>query len=518
MLLSIIGVIAVQAYWIKTSWNNKDEAFSLAVNQVLESVSIDVQNRELNDYILAYERLIDSVGKPDDSNFTDVFLFLPEENTTNLSTFFAYGILQEDYNIDGSTLDPRFGELANLSDYKNVNTTAIISKDVFNRENNIITSVSKLKSVERRNPFEVAKYRSIFMQYMANLPIHKRVSTQEILFLLNKGLNDKNIKTPFEFGVYNNKLATRVKLNSYSEEDKGPRYATPILVDDTGKSPYELVVFFPKKENFVLSSLIGVAGLSIILTLFIVLVSFSALYQIIQQKKIAVMKTDFINNMSHEFKTPIATIGLAIDSILNIKTINKPKKIKEYTKMIKEENHRMLKQVEDVLRISQLERGTLQVEKKEININDVIRNAISHVSLIIKSRNGEIVTDLNLGLSAVNGNSNHLTNMLINILDNAIKYSTNSPSIIIKSFVENKKIVITIEDKGIGMDLNSQKLIFQKFYRVQTGNIHNIKGHGLGLTYVKKIIQIHGGQINLKSKKGVGTTFQISIPLIVKNK
>ena len=518
MLLSIIGVIAVQAYWIKTSWNNKDEAFSLAVNQVLESVSIDVQNRELNDYILAYERLIDSVGKPDDSNFTDVFLFLPEENTTNLSTFFAYGILQEDYNIDGSTLDPRFGELANLSDYKNVNTTAIISKDVFNRENNIITSVSKLKSVERRNPFEVAKYRSIFMQYMANLPIHKRVSTQEILFLLNKGLNDKNIKTPFEFGVYNNKLATRVKLNSYSEEDKGPRYATPILVDDTGKSPYELVVFFPKKENFVLSSLIGVAGLSIILTLFIVLVSFSALYQIIQQKKIAVMKTDFINNMSHEFKTPIATIGLAIDSILNIKTINKPKKIKEYTKMIKEENHRMLKQVEDVLRISQLERGTLQVEKKEININDVIRNAISHVSLIIKSRNGEIVTDLNLGLSAVNGNSNHLTNMLINILDNAIKYSTNSPSIIIKSFVENKKIVITLEDKGIGMDLNSQKLIFQKFYRVQTGNIHDVKGHGLGLTYVKKIIQIHGGQINLKSKKGVGTTFQISIPLIVKNK
>lgn len=514
MLLSIIGVIAVQAYWIKTSWNNKEEAFSLAVNQVLESVSLEVQNRELNDYILAYERLIDSVGKPDDSNFTDVFLFLPEENTTSLSTFFAYGILQEDYNIDGSSLDPRFAQLANLSDYKNVNTTAIISNDVFGRENNMITSVSKLKSVERRNPFEVAKYRSIFMQYMANLPIHKRVSTQEILLLLNKGLNDKNIKTPFEFGVYNNKLATRVKLNSYSEEDKGPRYATPILVDDIGKSPYELVVFFPKKENFVLSSLIGVAGLSIILTLFIVLVSFSALYQIIQQKKIAVMKTDFINNMSHEFKTPIATIGLAIDSILNVKTINKPKKIQEYTKMIKEENNRMLKQVEDVLRISQLERGTLQIEKKEININEVIRNAISHVSLIIKSRNGKIDINLNSDLNIIYGNINHLTNVFVNILDNAIKYSTNSPLIKINSFIDKKIIMITIKDNGIGMDLNSQKLIFQKFYRVQTGNIHDIKGHGLGLTYVKKIIQVHGGQINLKSKKGIGTTFEISIPLI----
>jgi two-component system phosphate regulon sensor histidine kinase PhoR len=513
MLLSIVGVIAVQAYWIKTSWSNKDEAFSLAVNQVLESVSTEVQNRELNDYISAYERLIDSVGKPNDSNFTDVFLFLPEENTTNLSTFFAYGILQEDYDIDGSFLDPRFGNLANISDFKSVNTTAIISNDVFNRENNMITSVSKLKSVERRNPFEVAKYRSIFMQYMANLPIHKRVSVQEILLLLNKGLSDKNIKTPFEFGVYNNKLATRVKLKSYSEEDKGPRYATPILVDDRGESPYELVVFFPKKENFVLSSLIGVAGLSIILTLFIVLVSFSALYQIIQQKKIAVMKTDFINNMSHEFKTPIATIGLAIDSILNIKTINNPQKIKEYSKMMKEENQRMLKQVEDVLRISQLERGTLQIDKNKVKLNDIIKNAISHVSLIIKSRNGEIVNNLTSESTLINGNYNHLTNVFINILDNAIKYSIGSPLIKIESFINNKKMVVVIKDKGIGMDLNSQKLIFQKFYRVQTGNIHDIKGHGLGLTYVKKIIQIHAGQINLKSRKGFGTSFEIRIPL-----
>ena len=513
MLLSIVGVIAVQAYWIKTSYNNKEEAFSLAVNQVLESVSIEVQNRELDDYIMAYERLIDSVGKPNDSNFTDVFLFLPEENTTNLSTFFAYGILQENYKINGLDIDPRFEGLNTLSDYKNVNTTAIISNDVFNRENTMVSSVSKLKSVERRNPFEVAKYRSIFMQYMANLPIHKRVSTQEILFLLNKGLDDKNIKTPFEFGVYNNKLATRVKLNSYTEKNIGPRYATPILVDDTGRSAYELVVFFPKKENFVLSSLIGVAGLSIILTVFIVLVSFSALYQIIQQKKVAVMKTDFINNMSHEFKTPIATIGLAIDSILNPKSINQPKKIREYTKMIKEENHRMLKQVEDVLRISQLERGTLQIEKKVIKINDIINDAISHVSLIIKSRKGNVEINLSNEDHAIFGNSNHLTNVFVNILDNAIKYSTKSPHIKIRSLADKNKIFISIEDNGIGMDINTQKLVFQKFYRAQTGNIHDIKGHGLGLTYVKKIIQVHEGQINLKSKKGVGTKLEISIPL-----
>ena len=514
MLLSIIGVIAVQAYWIKTSWNNKEEAFSLAVNQVLESVSFEVQNRELNDYILAYERLIDSVGKPNDSNFTDVFLFLPEENTTSLSTFFAYGILQEDYNIEGLGLDPRFTELSSLSDYKSVNTTAIVSNDVFNRENNMITSVSKLKKVERRNPFEVAKYRSIFMQYMANLPIHKRVSVQEILLLLSKGFNDKNIKIPFEFGVYNDKLATKIKLNMFSEENNGPRYVTPILVDDVGKSPYQLVVFFPKKENFVLSSLIGVAGLSLILTLFIVIVSSTALYQIIQQKKIAVMKNDFINNMSHEFKTPIATIGLAIDSILNSKTINKPKKIREYTKMIKEENHRMFKQVEDVLRISQLERGTIQMNKESVNINEIINNAVKRVSLLIKHRNGNIDVNLDSNKTIVSGNINHLTNVFVNILDNAIKYSVNSPIIKIDSFNKKKKIILTFSDNGVGMDLNSQKLIFQKFYRVQTGDVHDVKGHGLGLTYVKKIIQIHRGKVSLKSKKDFGTTFKIILPLI----
>ena len=513
MILSIIGILGAQAYWIKTSWNNKEEAFSLAINQVLESVANEVQNRELNDYILAYERLIDSVGKPDDSNITDVFLFLPEENTTSLSTFFAYGILQEDYNIDGSNLDPRFSNLTNISDYKSINTTAIISNDVFNRENNMITSVSKLKSVEKRNPFEVAKYRSIFMQYMANLPIHKRVTTEEISFLLEKSLSSKSISTPFEFGVYNNNLATRIRKNNYSEKQIGPSYSIPILVDDTGNSPYELVVFFPKKENFVLSSLIGVTGLSIILTIFIVLVSFSALYQIIQQKKVAVMKTDFINNMSHEFKTPIATIGLAVDAIANKKTIKEPLKIKEYTKMIKEENQRMLKQVEDVLRISQLERGTLKIEKKVIKLNDVIKLAINHVSLIVKSRKGNINLNLNAVPDVIKGNVNHLTNVFINILDNAVKYSVDPPEITVNTFIANNKIFTTIEDKGVGMDLKSQKLIFQKFYRAQTGNIHDIKGHGLGLTYVKKIIQNHNGQINLKSKKGIGTKFEISIPI-----
>ena len=183
--------------------------------------------------------------------------------------------------------------------------------------------------------------------------------------------------------------------------------------------------------------------------------------------------------------------------------------------MIKEENHRMLKQVEDVLRISQLEKRTLQIEKKVIKLHDVVRLAINHVFLLVESRNGKININLSANSDAIFGNNTHLTNVFVNILDNAIKYSTNSPMININSLIKNNKISIFIEDKGMGMDLKSQKLIFQKFYRVQSGNIHDIKGHGLGLTYVKKIIQIHGGQISLKSKKGDGTTFETSFPLFL---
>tara|TARA_B100001057_G_C22860045_1_gene954131 strand:- start:2208 stop:3815 length:1608 start_codon:yes stop_codon:yes gene_type:complete len=518
ILLSIIGVVITQVYWIKTSWENNEEAFSLAVNQILQSVSTDIQNRELNDYIYAYERLIDSVGKPDDSNFTDVFLFLPERNSTNLSTFFAYGILQEDYDLNGISVDPRFNDLRDISDYKSVKTTAILSEDVFNRENNLVKSISKIKTVERKNPFEVAKYRSIFTQYMSSLPIHKRLTVQEVSFLLKKALNEKKINTGFEFGIYNNNLSTKITSNNYSEIEIGPKYSTPIFVDEYGNGNYTLSVFFPDKENFVFSSVIGVAGLSISFSLFIVIVSFTALYQIIKQKKIAVMKTDFINNMSHEFKTPIATIGLALDAISNIKNINNPKSINKYVKMIREENHRMLKQVDGVLRISQLDKGTLPMDKQRINIYDIILASVSHVQLIVSSRNGKIKLDIDDDKPIfINGNKNHLTNLFINILDNSIKYSVLPPEIYINSKVNKNIIFISVTDNGIGMDERSQKLIFQKFYRVQSGNIHDIKGHGLGLTYVKKITDLHLGSLTLNSKKGSGTTFTVGLPLINDN-
>ena len=509
MSFSLIGIILMQGYWIYSSWQNKEEEFSLAVKRTLREVVDEIQSRELNDYVFTYQMLIDSIGTPDESNFTDVFLFLDEDQSSNLSTFFAYGILEEDYNINlPDNLSNRYDD--DIKDYKAVKTT-IVNKNIFDRrENRLNASISKLKSVEDIDLFKFEKYKSAFQEYASSLPIHKRTTSREIQILLNNGFNDRNIITPYEFGIYSNGLSTKVKSNNYMEVQSGPKYSIPFLNDESSSVSYNLIVSFPDKQQYVLSSIIGVATLSFMLTLIVVVIATSALYQIIQQKKLSEIKNDFINNISHEFKTPIATINLALDAISS-STKNLNDKSISYLGMIREENSRMLSQVENILRISQLEKSSNPFDMEEIDIHEVIEDAIEHVKLIVESKKGSIDLSLKAVDSNISGNSNHLENIIINILDNAVKYSKENPKIVVSSTNINKDIRLCFEDNGIGMDKNTQKLIFEKFYREQNGDIHNIKGHGLGLSYVKKIIDFHNGKILLESIKGTGTKFYITL-------
>ncbi len=513
MIASLLAIILVQVYWTYSAWKNKEEEFSLSVSQSLRTVSAQVQDAEIADYIYAFEKLIDSVGVPNESNYTDIFLFMDENVSSNLTSFYAYGILEEDYNVDLSGIDLNIENEEGIKDLKQVKTTTILTNDqIFNRENKFASSINKLKSVERINIFDQVKYRSAFLDYSSTIPIHRRVSSVELKALLDTELGAKNINTRFEFGIYNNGLATKIKSNNYLELQTGPKYQTPIFINDEGNSPYMLVVSFPEKDKYVFSSIISVAGLSILLTLFVLVVSTTAIYQIVRQKKISEIKSDFINNMSHEFKTPIATIGLALDAIKNPKTLGKNAKVKDYIKVIKEENNRMLSQVEDILLMSQLDKGLLPIKMNNVNINEVIRNSIHHVNLILKSKKGEIDVEYNADQSHLIANFDHLTNVLVNILDNALKYSVNVPKIKIRTYNSPGFLKLTIEDNGIGMDSPTKRMVFDKFYRKETGNIHDIKGHGLGLSYVKKIIEIHKGEIELKSKIKEGTKFVIKLP------
>ena len=512
MIISILGIIILQGYWIFSAWNDKEEEFSLAVQQSLMRVAEEIQERELTDYIKAYERLIDSLETPDDASFANVFLFLDEDKTNNLISYYAYGILEEVYKIT-PYVDPKIRDtITTLSDVKKVRNTTIINKnDVFNRENNIASSVEKIKTIERMN-IANQRIRSTFKDYTANTPIHKRLNIQELDYVLKREFDAKMIVTPYEFGIYDNGLATKIMSNNYIETLEGYRYAIPIFQDEKNLRKYELIVSFPEKDQYVFSSILSVGGLTLLLTLFIVLVSSSALYQIIQQKKISEIKTDFINNMSHEFKTPIATINLALDAISNPKVFEAPDKVPKYVKMIREENSRMLSQVENVLRISQLERSNRPIQKTIIDAHEILNEAIGLIKLILKDKSAKLKTNLKAENFTVIGNKNHLINIIINLLDNAVKYCVKDPKVDIETYNTEGNFIIKIIDNGIGMTPSVQKKVFDKFYRAESGNIHNVKGHGLGLAYVKKIIDLHKGKINLESKSGFGTTFTIVIP------
>ncbi len=254
--------------------------------------------------------------------------------------------------------------------------------------------------------------------------------------------------------------------------------------------------------------------LSLVFTLIIIIGYMSAVYQLIRQRKISQMKSDFINNMTHEFKTPIATISLALDAIKNPKIFNNKEKVHTYISMIKEENKRMNAQVENVLRISKLQKKQLIISKDRFQLHDLILDAITHVELIVQSRDGYIKTNFKAFKCSIIANESYFTNVIVNILDNAVKYSEGPPRIDVTTENIGNNILMSIKDQGIGIGKSALGRIFEEFYREHTGDVHNVKGHGLGLSNVKRIVENHQGVITVESEKWKGSTFTIKLPLI----
>ena len=370
--------------------------------------------------------------------------------------------------------------------------------------------------VEKNGELDILKAAQydIFRKDIAlTMSIQERVSKEKLQELLQSEMQEYGVKTPVEFGVYSNGLATKVRSDKF-RYDKYTTYSTTIFPDNEGKSKYQLLVTFPQKKKFLFSELVGITVLSIVFTLIIIIAYSSALNQLIKQRQISEIKTDFINNMTHEFKTPIATINLALDAIKSPKVSTSPETMTRYLQMIRDENKRMHAQVENVLRISKLEKRELEISKEPADLHDILEDAIEHVNLIMEDRGGEINTHLQAKRTTVLLNDVHFTNVLVNILDNAIKYSPEPPKIDV--YTENVKdfVILKVKDQGAGMSKVAQKRIFEKFYREHTGDLHNVKGHGLGLAYVKKIVDDHNGQIFVESEKGKGSTFIIKLPLI----
>ncbi|GHC54548.1 sensor histidine kinase [Ulvibacter litoralis] len=507
MTLSLLGIIFVQGYWISNSYSTRDEQFSMNVQQILTATAKEIQLREVNYYYDIYDGYIDSIGTPENVTVSELLYKIDSEK--NEETYiYSDGILEEDYKLSSSFLDTEFDSIQ-FKKLTNRKSTTKISAGI----DGVNKTETTIKSISRLRDFERSRFEQAFSNISAKTPIHKRVTGDEIEEIINRELKARGFSSKFEYAVYSHNLATKVRSKKFYLEPEST-YSVPLFVNEDLNTTYELYVNFSEKEKVVLSSIIGMALLSLTFTAVIVLAYASALSQIFKQRQISQIKTDFINNMTHEFKTPIATINLALDALKNPKVKDNQEFLTRYLGMIREENRRMHAQVENVLRISKLEKNEIDLPKERIKLHDIIEDAITHVSLIVEDRGGYINTHLDANKSSVLGNELHLTNVVVNILDNAIKYTEGPPKIDV--YTENVKnsVILRITDQGMGMGAAAQKRIFEKFYREHTGDIHNVKGHGLGLAYVKRILDDHDAQIFVESEKDKGSTFIINLHLI----
>ncbi len=347
-------------------------------------------------------------------------------------------------------------------------------------------------------------------------PIVQRVAPKYIDSLLARELKGKNIQLKYVFGIGSNqKKSAYVYASSpilKNPDIQSAAFFTPLFPNDLKNSNQLLQVYFPGQQEFIWQTM-GFSFMGSALLLMIMIGCFYiAVSTILKQKKLAEVKNDFINNMTHEFKTPISTISLATQLIQEESVIAKNETILRYLGIIKEENIRLGNQVERVLQTAQMEKEEIILKKQDIDIHTLIQHVAENINPIVHTNQGTLLVNLDANPSVLSIDEVHISNVIHNLLDNAIKYSPNQLHVEIQTESNANQYTIKIKDQGIGMDKSVLETVFEPFYRVPTGNIHNVKGFGLGLSYVKKIVEAHGGKVKVESTLGAGSTFIITLP------
>ena len=509
MSLSLIGIIFLQAYFINNSLETKEGQFSFNVKKALNYTTTQLADNEYKKYVKALNKIISEGRDPDTTAIRNITVY-KQDNTTNQIIVYNTGILEENFKVP-SLIDLNIDSL-DLSNFKGKTTTKIYDNNFFAGDM-VNSNEQSFEKVLNMDKLQKATFETQYKSEIKNTPIHQRVTSLDIQNLLSKKLKEDNIDIDFEFAIFHDNIGTKIQSKNF-DQSLIPLLGVPIFLDDNDESDFMLFINFPERKKFIISSVIVVTLLAMLFTLIIIIAYTSALYQLIKQRKISQMKSAFINNMTHEFKTPIATINLALDAIRNPKIISDKEKVLRYLQIIKEENKRMNAQVENVLRISQLQKKQLNISKDRYKLHDLIEDAITHVELIVEDRKGYIKTHFNADKSSVLANQTYFTNVIVNVLDNAVKYSNEAPQIDVYTENVGNNILLSIKDHGKGMNKAVQKRIFEEFYREYTGNVHNVKGHGLGLSNVKRIVDNHQGMVSVESVKGQGSTFIIKLPLI----
>jgi two-component system, OmpR family, phosphate regulon sensor histidine kinase PhoR len=369
--------------------------------------------------------------------------------------------------------------------------------------------------LERRLRENVQFFQRVFFR---NLPIEDRLDAEFLEKTLREELRVQGINLDFKFAVktfWRGEESIIAGSPDFKTTKRVKEYRFPLFPNDyvTRKANY-LVVYFPKRTGYLLN-LTGIMVIPIvILTSLLIAIFAYTIFIIFRQKKLSQIKNDFINNMTHELKTPISTISLASQMLQDASIATTPRTIEHISNVINQESKRLSFQVEKVLQMAIFNEGRLKLRFRELEINELVRGVISNFELRVKNSNGELHSDLQAINDVIKGDEVHITNVVFNLLDNAVKYSNEIPDITVTTESRKESVILSIADRGIGIAKEHHTQIFERFYRVPTGNVHNVKGFGLGLSYVKKIVDAHNGKIIVESVPNKGTKFNIYFPVV----
>ncbi len=561
MGISILGIIIVQLVWMNNAISVKNELFDRSVNEAMNNTvrrledlhNFDVVNRMVFDDTLLWRNEFDEdvdihfFPHPAGADIRDTLRRAPrpvhiireigpkgknarveikvDTNIKNRSGSYSYRI-NSDFNSDDETLILE-GKSIQANDLFVVKSDTLISDLDSLYGIGIIKIDSVITTLDTFNIFQPdfsrrARVKAGRLKQMANqvaTEIYewdvRRIDEKLIHKVLEEELANRNIPIEFKYAVLKDSTLLDNRFNKTdSLKIIRSEYKVNLYPNDIFQKNIKLATFFPRRDSFIYRSLNWLLIASFMFSLIILLTFALSIYYILRQKKISEMKSDFINNMTHEFKTPIATISVATDSIVNDKVVKDPERIRYFAGMIKKENTRMNRQVEDILTIARLDRKEFEFNWETLNTHELIEDAIQAIILQVEKRSGTIKKELVALNPMVTTDKNHFTSVIFNLFDNAIKYAVEEPSIVVSTINKSNGVLISVSDNGIGMTKAVQNKIFERFYRQTSGNIHNVKGFGLGLSYVKAVVEANKGTISVSSEPGKGSKFDVFLPFI----
>jgi len=498
--VALVGLVATQIYWVDNAVTLKEEEFKRNVRSVLFSVSNKLEKIDAAYKIKAHKKGQELFNQ----RMNEIHSSIKKEDIDSTAVFHKNGItyqIHEKQSDDGRVYQK---SIQSVSPNGQVGfELSIQGQGPITVSNNVLQNNQPSVLNNMLQDLIGSRYRTI----------RERINKDVLDSLLKAELLNRGIKAKFQYGVFDYK-GNELIIDSVSNINKIRQsgFYSQLFPNDVMGTPHFLSVFFPHKKGYLLKTMWLMLSTSVLLLIIIVWAFTFTIQTIFKQKKLSEVKNDFISNMTHELKTPISTISLACEALSDKDMSSNEEVRSNYIGMISQENKRLGLLVESVLKSATWDKGDLKLKKEEFDLHQIINEVSDNILIQVKSKFGDLHKILNATKTIISADKVHITNLIYNLLDNANKYSPATPDITIETENIKEGLLLTVSDEGQGIKRENLNKIFEKFYRVPTGNVHNVKGFGLGLNYVKAIIERHGGEISASSVFGKGTKFKIYIP------